>query len=236
MDHGGERLWGRSNEAASLIRFPAAAGAGAAWETGPREWTDWPGLWSPQGTPKSPGNQPHFRTPWINECADDSSCPNESMAASSATTRTTTVSSCSSWFGPDVAVLACDPRRLARGLREQRMGEPGSTRIRLGRGGARAASAPGLTQLLGRPLVSGERLELAGAQSATDLRLRVRDRTGVYVARFSSPALRRVRTVHVRLRRPNRATAARRSLTVELAARTTRVRANEVRRTRRARR
>lgn len=192
MDHDGAYLWGRHNDppADSVLEFPATTPAGTPWTGGPRNWTDWPGMWSADGGIDSPGNQPHFKTPWDNDCADASDCPFEGKSIAGASRgKQAGLPSCSSWFGAGVAAVACDPARLKKALKRRELGRKGTFRI--ARQGKRpSASAPGIAQALGQPLRAGATLSLAGSGGAdADLLVRVRHGKAIYAAVFGSTGL-----------------------------------------------
>ncbi|HEX8744544.1 MAG TPA: DPP IV N-terminal domain-containing protein [Thermoleophilaceae bacterium] len=194
MNHNGAYFWGRSYDppADTLFQFPAAAQEGTAWTAGPRNWTDWPGIWSGNGGVASPGNQGHFKTPWDNLCADGSDCPPETKTAvTAARARQKGLPNCASWFGPGVAAVSCDPVRLKRALDRRELGEAGSFRI--ARQGKRtSASAPGIAQALGAPLRAGATLSLTGTGGKNaQLLLRVRSGKSVFAATFASTGLSR---------------------------------------------
>jgi hypothetical protein len=146
-----------------------------------------PGVWGPTaGSPDSPGNQMMFQQPWNANCIG-SGCPAQSARRKPATR---TPKSCGHWFGAGVAALLCSPRRLRHALRHERLGAKGAARIRLTErarrsGTLRIASAPGVVQVVGRPLRFGDRLVVRGAVPR-DARLFVRgwDNRSLVEARF----------------------------------------------------
>ena len=195
--HNGETLYGRNDESSALARFPQTAPAGTSWNDGPRNWTDWPGRWGSGGEVASPGSQSHFATPWQSSCAD-TNCPHERRAGTSRSqVRDARTGGCRTWFGSDVAALACDRRTAEAGVRGGRVGHAGAVTVTVGR--KRAATGQGLAQLMGSPLAPGQRVHLAARQAtAIELFVRVRDRGGrVYDVAFPPVALGRARTAVV---------------------------------------
>lgn len=195
--HGGERGWEANHDSSALAPLPPTAAAGQLWTAGPREWVDWPGSWSADGEISAPGTQPnktHFDAPWVNECADDSDCPAEGASARSGpVARTAAVSACGTWFGPEVAALACNPSQLGTSIRARRLGRSGLFSIRISGRRTRQASAPGLSQFVGKPLKPGAKVIVRGRGArSTALYLRIRtSRKRIYEAKFNDLALSR---------------------------------------------
>ena len=157
----------------ALIAFPA---------TGAQRWTDWPGRWgetTPSGiaganSPTSPAGAtpadhgPHFFAPWSGvSCDSGAACP--------AAAHRRAPMYCNNWFGAGVAAVACQQRRMRGALRKRQLGHRGKFTIRLITQRRRAATAPGLAQVLGRPLRPGERAEVSGTvPRGTELLVRAR--------------------------------------------------------------
>jgi hypothetical protein len=99
--------------------------------------------------------------------------------------------SCRNWVGPNVTVALCSPQRLRAAIRHGRLDGAPSGRVRVvGRAG-RAAQAPGIVQMAGRPLRNGDRVNIAGAlKRGTTLTVRMRGRGRyrhrIYIARFAN--------------------------------------------------
>ena len=143
----------------AVIAFPA---------TGAQRWTDWAGRWGETGTdpvgsssPTSPAapspsdHGPHFFAPWTGvSCESGALCPSRA--------RSREPLYCHNWLGEGVAAVACHERTMRGALRERRLGRDGSFTIRLVTQDRRAATAPGLAQVLGRPLRVGERATVSG--------------------------------------------------------------------------
>jgi len=176
-DHGGEEQWGNNYAPESLVELPAPAprtldesdeGLELAWTGGPRNWTDWPGLWTAsddviRGPAGGNPNRAHFYSPWLNACVDGDDCAEDSGGARiAAQSRQQTTSSCETWFGSEVSLLACDPRRLDSSLSEMKLGRKGSISVRLGQDRWVADNAPGLAQLLSEPLRVGDSASIRG--------------------------------------------------------------------------
>jgi Tol biopolymer transport system component len=174
----------------ALIAFPATGAQDADWNTGPEQWTDWPGNWgattgsTPDATsPCSPagaydpgrcGNDhaAHFFAPWSSDGNQD--CPQDPQdqygqplppgTACPAVRRTRSAMplSCTNWFGDEVATLVCDQSSMRAALRSRRMTRRGGFALTLARHPGKAAAAPGLAQLIGPPLRPGGRAFLNG--------------------------------------------------------------------------
>lgn len=214
--HGGEREWEANYDTSALAPLPPTAAAGQLWTAGPREWVDWPGSWSADGeisAPATPPNKAHFDAPWVNECADESLCPAEgALASTNSVARASSVSECGTWFGPEVVALACNPRRLGASVRTRQLGRRGRFSISVAGRRRRQASAPGISQFVGKPLKPGAKIYVRGRGArSTALYIRIRvSRKRVYEAKFNELALsRRARRATVRVRRLPRAGRAR---------------------------
>lgn len=161
----------------ALIALPPTAAEGAAWTTGPERWTDWYGMWGDTGascafnggcglgdsnSPTSPAapapedHGPHYFAPWSGTtCQSGGACP--------ARVPSTAPLACANWFGIPVVVLACDPSTMHLALRRHWLTRRGTLAINLASSNRHAATAPGLSQLLGRPLRPGEHVSLSGS-------------------------------------------------------------------------
>ena len=185
----GTRPWGRNEENCppnavdscliSLMQPPSYQD--------PRPWTVWTGLWGAgceavcrgaagPASPRSPGLQPRYQTPWCSRQAGVFTCDGVALT-------------CSDWLGPLVAAVACEPGRLADANRDPKRVEAGSLTIAV-RGEARSReTTPGVVQTLGDPLKPGERVTVTGA--AADIQVLLRAQKGPYVldARFDDLGL-----------------------------------------------
>jgi hypothetical protein len=157
--HDGERPWGNNDDrTASLLELPPAD----PWGDGSGSWVTWPGRWgADEGSPESPGNQPHFKDPEAWSCGDAATC-----LAFSRARRPREARGCGAWFGGGVAGVACSPGRLRAALRRGRLRGRRGFALRRGRGGPGAGSAPGIAQVLGEPLRGREPLVLSGPAPA----------------------------------------------------------------------
>jgi hypothetical protein len=136
---------------------------------------------------------PHFFAPWTNvTCQAGGGCP---------ASGTPEPLSCGNWFGASVAALACDQGEMRRALNKRALDRRGGFTIRLINQDREAATAPGLAQVLGRPLVANERAVISGAVPAgTQLQVRARYGRHLFTAVFENEGpLSGVATVTVRL-------------------------------------
>ena len=153
----------------------------ASWAdwAGPRREARWGADCAPEfecnttASPRSPGVQRRFWCPQESNVFDAMGCVQPARRGSASVA---TPDRCGTWFGAGVVAAACSPRTLKRSLRTKRLGRKGTLRLR--RSGQRSAgSAPGIAQVLGRPLDLGERLMVRGTASA-DTSLAVRALVG----------------------------------------------------------
>ena len=193
--HGGEEPWGNNLNVESLVELPPTAerpipetpeSLEDAWANGPQSWTDWPGDWSRAdqtiGGPAGKANREHFYTPWVNECADADDCPPEGLGAMSSRERFDVLGQCAPWFSPEVAVLACSDGMLGRALAREALDESGQLRLRIA-GRRRGATAPGLAQLVSRPLRIGDSFVLRRpGEGQVQISVRVRSRGNAFTA------------------------------------------------------
>ncbi|HMJ35828.1 MAG TPA: SGNH/GDSL hydrolase family protein [Baekduia sp.] len=175
-DHDGRLRWGGNGRPGSVDTVG--------------RWAWWPGVWDPGRHVQSPGAQSRFRNPrWV----QDVSCSRASCAAGSTGGFE---GACAQWFGVNVTAAACDGDVIDTG-------DDGLTRLRLERGlrGLTSAlgdptdelagsSTPGVAQLLGASLRSGEVLGVAGtAGTDAELYLRTGEGPSAYDARFTGLGL-----------------------------------------------
>jgi hypothetical protein len=180
--HGGEDPWSRNvdSECAVVCVQPLPEVSTVATD-GPQAagWANWSGWWgnpcSSVGCgrvhgPDSPGLHQRYLTPWV---VKDSTVPAFRIGGTPKATPRQTDVDCSSWFGPDVAALACDKASLQRTIAHNRFHQPGALQVTV-RNTQKGSSWPGLAQVLGNPLRRGDTLDLAGqARGQTPLLLRV---------------------------------------------------------------
>jgi WD40 repeat protein len=157
--HDGSKGWGNNDDPAALLPLPRAG----EWSSPPAgNWVDWPGAWGTEQKVESPGNQGRYNAPYASVCGE-SQCKRSVQIRGSQPPRRDAPASCSSWFGGDVVALACSHSGLAKSLASERLNRRGSLRfVGLPRA-ARRGSAPGLAQVVGRPLRNGEGISLRGA-------------------------------------------------------------------------
>jgi hypothetical protein len=133
--------------------------------------------------PNAPGNHSRYTAPWVGQpgcwenCdppCDDWSCEPPAPPGAAAAqpfsdaqlrSRRSGTDDCSSWFGPEVVALVCDPALIRRELARQTFGRPGAVRLSAGpRRGAGAVA--GLAQVVGPPLRNGNVIQVSGPVSA----------------------------------------------------------------------
>lgn len=177
-------------------------------------WVDWPGKWGRERDVSSPaaagtGNGSHYVSPWEQTGCNSGPCVQPSrvavasgLAASRSRDVDTSARSCGNWFNADVTAVLCDPRRLGRAIGRGGLTGAGGFKLRLPGRNARSASAPGLVQAMGPPLVAGgPAAAIRGRVTpGTVLFVRAADRRREVVARFALPAMRHA-VASVRARR-----------------------------------
>jgi hypothetical protein len=174
--------------------------------SGPEHWTDWPGRWGETEpgevpgeahspcSPAAPCSKDHanyFFAPWTGvTCEAGAACP--------ARTKQPEPFSCNDWFGYSVAALACEPRAMRRALRHRGLGSRGGFTIRLVDQRRKAATAPGLAQVVGHPMSPGEDAELTGTvPTGTTILVHLQTAHGLLTAVFDKLAGFRRRAVIV---------------------------------------
>jgi hypothetical protein len=177
----GGSAWERNGEQCT----PNASGSCLISLTG-QPWTSWPGQWgagcgdacgntTEVGSPRSPGLQGRFQTPWCSTQDGVISCDSRALR-------------CSDWLGPLVVAVACDPLLLSKGLRATDTVEASEMALVL-RGRRRSqATTPGVVQALGDPLRPGERLSVLADGSGTQVLVRAEQAGVVVEARFAGLA------------------------------------------------
>jgi hypothetical protein len=178
-------------------------------------WTFWPGEWGNDASPKSPGAQPDLYNQSTESCADDNDgCPMPIAAASarrrSAVRAGATDTTCGTWFGGSVSALACRNATLRQTVRRKSLGRDGTldmTVLRRPVGGGhrarrRAATAEGISQVLGQPLHAGDRVRLRGPITrGSALLIRVARNNRVRALRIGLPSNRGRRLIEMTLTR-----------------------------------
>jgi len=178
----GQAAWGRNGDAASVAPLPVVGSGG---------WNDWAGHWGATGSPlgvdspQSPAAQAMYGKPWDTCARAQNGCPlpsSRSVAPSGGQgsplvpgSEVRSPTGCSSWFGPGVNGLLCDPVGLKRRIAAGRLTQSTAVRLsvvrrpgtRAGRAGgpsdARAGAARVVAQTLGAPLAAGDALRVSGA-------------------------------------------------------------------------
>lgn len=172
----GRYHWGNNEDPMAVKPFPSEGG----WAGGRQDgtFTDWPGFWGAESgatagvhhpnAVRSPACQdPHFHDPSqspsaTNNC--DKSGARRALTSHGA-------EDCDTWMGPQVTALACIPSKLRRSVMRSKLNRKTVPLVRLRtkrdstsktRRASVSASAPGITQVLGRPLRSGDKLVASG--------------------------------------------------------------------------
>jgi len=193
----GKAPWGRNDEdacnagQACLLPFPLAGHNPAD------SWNAFAGRWGQHCAqissvcpvadgPRSPGLQDRFSSPWCWRARErvtcDAATPGE---APQGTPGLATEADCRAWLGDLVAVLACDKRTVAAGLRPSRAGPGGSFTIKVSGEETSDAKTPGVAQVAREPLKPGERIVVTGvAPTSTELFVRAIGPKAVVEARF----------------------------------------------------
>jgi hypothetical protein len=183
----GKADWERNGDAchvgapdSCLLPLPSAA-------RDPRAWTNWPGQWGagcvdPCGgktfanSPKSPGLQARFQTPWCSTQGGAFTCDGRTLG-------------CSDWLGPLVSAVACDPDALAAGLNRPSRRETGNITLTV-KGEARTReTTPGVVQAVGDPLGPGETVTVSGGGPKLQVLVRAQDGPLLVEARFADLGL-----------------------------------------------
>jgi hypothetical protein len=146
-------------------------------------WTTWPGQWgagcgdacggaTTATSPRSPGLQPRYQTPWC-------SSQNGSLTCDSRALR------CSDWLGPLVVAVACDPVLLSQGLRATNAIQPGQLALVIAGQQKSTASTPGVVQALGQPLEPGAKLTVVADGPSTQILVRAQQASVIAEDRFA---------------------------------------------------
>jgi hypothetical protein len=168
-------------------------------EGGPSPWTVWAGQWGAGCedacapltgvlSPRSPGVQQRYQTPSCSLQGSAQTCDGKALA-------------CSDWLGPLVAVVACNPRQLARAFASANERRAGDLKVVVTGRGSASESSPGIVQSLGEPLGPGTMVTVTGgtAQSQVLIRAEVDDR--IIEARFATLGLGPGRSAVLKIKR-----------------------------------
>jgi hypothetical protein len=113
-------------------------------------WNTWPGQWGAgcgaacggaidANSPRSPGVQARYQTPWCSTQDNVFSCDGRAL-------------SCSDWLGPLVVAVACDPGVLSTALQSSDATKPTVLALIVRGQETAGATTPGVVQVLGQPL------------------------------------------------------------------------------------
>lgn len=145
-------------------------------------WTTWPGQWGAgcadacgqkevANSPRSPGLQSRYQTPWCSSQGGVFTCDGRALR-------------CSDWLGPLVVAVACDPPALETGLRANNEVEPGGLALIVD-GKERPATTPGVVQALGAPLHPGDTFTAIADGPTTQVLVRAEQAGVVVESRFA---------------------------------------------------
>jgi hypothetical protein len=176
----GASAWTGNGQATALERFPTAQDY---------QWQYWSGRWGATGaygssSPASPGNQPHFSNPGWGECPEQDAAPNCQAGPPQSMQSQGSPRICEDWFGAGVAIAVCDQTQLRQSFSSRALDEIGSSS--LDEMATSQASAPGLLQVVDRPLRPGARLTLRGASPNSDVFIAVAVGAKTVRARFKT--------------------------------------------------
>jgi hypothetical protein len=159
--HDGGAPWGNNDDSLCsgqcAQRFPTEG------------WPYWAGKWGADGpSPRSPSAQPRFI------CAEnrrtDSTCgrppdspPLPSFSRHTRGPKPSDQRQCMSWLGAGVAALACNASQLRYALRHHLFHRRWTLHLHVAK--MRSGDSPGLAQVLGEPLVSGDKIAITGRAS-----------------------------------------------------------------------
>lgn len=174
----GRASWARNGETCT----PNAAGS-CLLSLDAQAWTTWPGQWGAgcgqacggaldANSPRSPGLQARFQTPWCSTQTGVFTCDSRALR-------------CSDWLGPLVVAVACDPSLLAKGLRANNAIEPGGLALILHGQERSRATTPGVVQALGDPLRPGDGFTVVADGPATQVLVRAEQGNVVAEDRFA---------------------------------------------------
>lgn len=144
-DHDGRAPWGRNTEAC-VPNAPESCLLSLAKQP----WTHWPGEWGAgcsaacggaldANSPRSPGVQARFQTPWCSFQEDVFTCDGRSQR-------------CSDWLSAQVRAVACDPVLLTEAQRASKKLATGKLGLVVAGVPIESTTTPGVVQALGAPL------------------------------------------------------------------------------------
>jgi hypothetical protein len=153
----------------------------------PQAWTVWPGQWGagcadPCGgkpllnSPRSPGLQARFQTPWCSTSGGAFSCDGRALG-------------CSDWLGPLVAAVACDPAALSAGLNHAEEKHVGNIVLTVKGEPRTKETTPGVVQAVEAPLSPGETVTASGGGPGLQILVRARQGRFLTEARFADLGL-----------------------------------------------
>jgi hypothetical protein len=148
----------------------------------PQAWTVWPGRWGAgceevcggqpgPGSPRSPGLQARYQTPWCSAQGRAFTCDGAALG-------------CSDWLGPLVVAVACDPALLAEGLRDPSESDTGGLSLTVRGEEKTTESTAGVVQALGDPLEAGDTVAVKGSGEEIQVLIRAQEGQFVVEARF----------------------------------------------------
>jgi len=162
-------------------------------------WATWPGQWGAgcgdacggavdTNSPRSPGLQARYQTPWCSTQGGVFSCDGRAL-------------SCTDWLGPLVAAVACDPSLLSATLSATGSAKPSQLALIVGGIRTVKATIPGVVQTLGQPFRLGTSFTVIPDDRQTEILVRARQ-SGVTVEdRFAGPPIRPGHPVRVSVTR-----------------------------------
>ncbi len=198
----GQEEWARNGETCTanaanscLLSLPRTDHDPLAWTVWQGEWGhgcedacgDQPGI----GSPRSPGLQSRYQTPWCSTQGAVFTCDSVALG-------------CSDWLGPLVVAVACDSAALAEGLESPEEAQPGNlalTTLRAAKTAetTSAETTPGVVQALGDPLAPGDGLTVSGDGAGLQVLVRAQQGSHLVEARFDNLNLRHGRESAVKV-------------------------------------
>ncbi len=174
----GERDWSRNGDDCE----PNAPGS-CLRSLDLQAWTRWPGQWGEgcgdacgasedANSPRSPGLQSRFQTPWCSSQAGAFTCDGRALR-------------CSDWLGPLVVAVACDPQSLATSASANDAVDPGRLAIIVNGSEKSQATTPGVVQVLGKPLHPPEEATVIADGPATQILVRAEQEGVIVEDRFA---------------------------------------------------
>ncbi|HEY1451506.1 MAG TPA: Vps62-related protein [Solirubrobacteraceae bacterium] len=177
----GKGEWARNFEAC-----PANAPGSCLQSLTLQPWNTWPGEWGAGcaavcgnvtgvDSPRSPALQARYQTPYCSALNGAFTCDGRSLH-------------CSDWLGPLVAVVACDPAVLEKGLRATDAIAAGGLALTVNGQPSSHASTPGVVQALGSPLTLGADATVTADGPNTQILIRAGQRGVTVEDRFAGLA------------------------------------------------